>query len=240
MIEMIKAMINGEFEIIIPKHRADRPEWYQESGWEKARLKSMHENIKPGDVVYYIGAEEGEMPALCKMWGADVVLFEPNPKVWSHMPAIWQANNLGLPTATVPCFASNITDAKARVYLLEFPPEADQEIEAAHGFKELHTESETYGQIKIDDYEKFGIKPPTCISIDVEGSEWQVLRGAEETLKALRPKIWLSGHPEFMFSNWNEYLGDLRNWIKGIGYSETLLAYDHEVHFYYEGIVNDE
>jgi hypothetical protein len=31
MTEMIKAMVNGEFEIILPKHRADRPEWYHTS-----------------------------------------------------------------------------------------------------------------------------------------------------------------------------------------------------------------
>ena len=70
MTEMIKAIVNGEFEIMLPKHRADRPEWYQPHGWEKLRLKSMSENIGKGDVVYYVGAEEGEMPALCQMWGS--------------------------------------------------------------------------------------------------------------------------------------------------------------------------
>jgi hypothetical protein len=39
MTEMIKVVVNGEFEIILPKHRADRPDWYQEHGWEKPRLK---------------------------------------------------------------------------------------------------------------------------------------------------------------------------------------------------------
>jgi FkbM family methyltransferase len=234
MTEMVKAKLNNKFEMILPKHRADREEWYTESGWEKERLGSMHSNIGPGDVVYYIGAEEGEMPALCQIWGAEVVLFEPNPKVWSHMPAIWESNNLEKPLATVPCFASNVTDGKARVYHSEFPPEANAEIIAAHGFKELHTEAKLYGQIKIDDCVAQGIKPPTCLSIDVEGSEWQVLRGAEQTLRKHKPKIWLSGHPEFMIMNWNEYLADLRRWLIDFGYKETLLEYKHEAHLYYE------
>ena len=51
---MVKVIINGEFEIVLPKHRADRPDWYQPHGWEKPRLKSMHENIGKGDVVYYL------------------------------------------------------------------------------------------------------------------------------------------------------------------------------------------
>lgn len=81
---MIKSLINGEFEIILPEHRAKRPEWYEPQGWEKPRLQSMHKNLKKGDVIYYVGGEEGEMVALCQIWGAETVVFEPNPKVWSH------------------------------------------------------------------------------------------------------------------------------------------------------------
>ena len=33
---MVKAKLNGEFEILLPKHRADRPEWYTKRGWEKS------------------------------------------------------------------------------------------------------------------------------------------------------------------------------------------------------------
>ena len=68
MTEMIKAKLNGEFEMILPKHRADRPEWYTDKGWERKRLESMHKNIGSGDVVYYVGGEEGEMVALCQIW----------------------------------------------------------------------------------------------------------------------------------------------------------------------------
>jgi FkbM family methyltransferase len=232
---MIKTTINGEFDIILAKHRADRPDWYQPHGWEKLRLKSMHENISIGDVVYYVGAEEGEMAALCQMWGAEVVLFEPNPKVWSHFPITWSANNLKIPMVCIPGFASDKINNLARIYYNEWPPEVDNEILAAHGFKELYLEGDTYGQITIDScVYKHGIKPPTAISLDVEGSEWRVLGGAERVLREYKPKIWLSGHPEFMLQQWNEALRDLRQWIKGLGYTETLLDYQHEVHLFYE------
>jgi FkbM family methyltransferase len=235
MTEMIKTTLNGEFEIILPKHRADRPEWHSEAGWEKPRLKSMHENIGKGDVVYYVGAEEGEFPALCQMWGAEVVLFEPNPKVWSHLPATWISNNLELPMVCIPGFASDKTNELARIYYNEWPPEADNIIEAAHGFKELYLEGDSYGQITIDScVYNHGIKPPTAILLDVEGSEWRVLGGSQKVLKKHKPKIWLSGHPEFMIQQWSEYLYDLRTWIKNLGYKETLLDYQHEVHLFYE------
>ena len=235
MTEMVKTILNGEFEIVLPKHRADRPEWHSESGWEKLRLKSMHNNIGKGDVVYYVGSEQGEFPALCQMWGAEVVLFEPNPKVWSHLPLTWKSNNLELPMACIPGFASNKINNLARVYFNQWPPEVNNEIKAAHGFKELYLEGDTYGQITIDScvYDH-KIKPPTVISLDVEGSEWRVLEGAEKALREHKPKIWLSGHPEFMLQQWNESLYNLRQWIKGLGYQETLLDYQHEVHLFYE------
>ena len=236
MTEMVKAILNGEWEMMLPKHRADRPEWYTEKGWEKLRLKSMHDGLGKGDVIYYVGAEEGEMSALCQIWGAEVVLFEPNPKVWSHMPAIWEANNLELPLATVPGFASDVTNNLARVYKGEFPPEAQQEIVAAHGFKELYLEGDYYGQVTIDVcVQHYGIKPPTAITLDVEGSEWKVLAGAYQTMKQHKPKIWLSGHPEFMFHQYGKYLAELRHWLKEeFGYEETLIDYQHEAHLYYE------
>jgi len=237
MTEMKKVIVNGEFEITLPDHRAARPEWYEPKGWEKPRLRHMSENISSGDVMYYVGAEEGEFAALCQMWGAEVVVFEPNPKVWSHFPLLWSANNLDLPMVCIPGFASDKINNLSRIYYNEWPPEVNNVIEAAHGFKELYLEGESYGQITIDScvYDH-GIKPPTAISLDVEGSEWRVLGGAEKVLREHKPKIWLSGHPEFMLQQWNESLYNLRQWIKGLGYTEIILDYQHEVHLYYESI----
>jgi FkbM family methyltransferase len=235
MTEMINAKLNNEFEIILPKHRADRPEWYTEKGWEKNRLQSMHKNLGTKDIVYYVGGEEGEMVALCQIWGAEVVVFEPNPKVWSHYPLLWEHNKLNKPLACIPGFASDKINNLSRIYYNEWPPEVDNQIEAAHGFKELYLEGDNYGQITIDScvYDH-NIKPPTAISLDVEGSEGRVLKGATAVLKEFKPKIWLSGHPEFMIQQWNEYLYDLRFWLCSLGYKETLLDYQHEVHLYYE------
>lgn len=91
---MKKIKVNNKWEIVLPDHRADWPEWSKGKGWEKARLDSMHENLSKDDVIYYVGAEEGDMPALCAMWGARVVLFEPNSRVWPNIRATWEANKL--------------------------------------------------------------------------------------------------------------------------------------------------
>lgn len=237
MTKMVEAVLNGSYKIIIPEHRADRPDWYTEEGWEKPRLAAMYKHISLSDkeeVIYYVGAEEGEMPALCEMWGADVVMFEPNPKVWSNTKAIWKANKLREPH-TFQGFCSNETRIidPENGFKLGWPKCADDEIIAAHGFKELYLEAQNYNQTKIDDVD---YKPPTIITFDCEGSDWEVMKGAEQTLIKHKPVIFASIHPEFMFHQFGQYSSDFRNWIKGFGYKETLLDYKHEVHILYEPI----
>lgn len=232
-VKMVNTIVNGVWRITLPEHRAKRPEWYTPEGWEKKRLKALHREIKQGDNVYYIGAEEGDIAALCQIWGGKLFLFEPNDKVWPNMKAIWEANSLETPSC-FSGFASDktITGGK-NLFFNSWPPSADGPVIGDHGFKELW-EPGDIPQITIDEYSKWSEAIPDIISLDVEGSEFQVLKGAEDTLKKYRPKIFLSGHPEFMFRMFGQYLYDLRNWIKDIGYTEEILDYQHEVHLLYK------
>ncbi len=238
---MVKSVLNGEFEIVLPKHRAERPDWYQPQGWEKPRMSALHAAItaQSDPVVYYCGAEEGEFPALCQMWGAQIALFEPNPLVWPNIKAIWDANGLTDPLLSFVGFASNITDLnppnmEAGTGMVEgWPQCADGPVIGDHGFKELYQQADAYPQIRIDDVVTGGTPPPTVISFDVEGSEWQVMRGAEQTVRQHKPLIFASIHPEMLFHQWNCYSRDFRDWIIDLGYEEVLLEYAHELHAMY-------
>lgn len=237
MVKMIPTVLNGEYNIILPEHRANREEWHSANGWEKKRLQSIHANLSDKDTMYYVGTELGDMAALCQIWGAKMVLFEPNPKAWPVIKAIWEANGLEMPLETITMFASDKTTvANGREHgmpLGKWPAYVNEEIVEAHGFKELDEEADTYGQIKIDDVVSISGYIPTAISIDTEGSEGRVLRGAEITLRNYHPKIWLSLHPEFLHEQYGEWARELRKWIMDLGYQEELLAYDHEIHLYY-------
>lgn len=229
MTEMVKAKLNGEFEIILPKHRADREQWYTEEGWEKARLQAMHEHIGKGDLVYYVGAEEGEMCALCSMWGANVLLFEPNDRVMPNIREIYKHNGLK-PATIIRGFAGNETTGDIEFAYVD---QIEGEVIGDHGFKELHDRGDI-PVVKIDDLVyKLDFRPPTVITMDVEGSEWEVLQGAEVTIIDHKPLIFLSLHPEFLFRIYGKYSYEVRRWIIDKGYDEVLLDYQHEVHLAY-------
>lgn len=246
---MIKALLNGEHEIILPKHRADRPDWYTAKGWEKPRLAALKSEIvrqtRAGTrpVVYYVGAEEGEMPALCQMWGARVVMFEPNPLVLPNIKAIWDANGLEKPLGLFVGFASNVTDLHpprrnplAEGFVNGWPEAANGPVIGNHGFKELYQEADAFPQIRLDDMLQY-VPPPTVITFDCEGSEWQVMRGAERLIRDLHPAIFASIHPEFMFHQFKQYSRDFRDWLIGFGYDEVILEYVHELHTSYLPVV---
>lgn len=230
---MKKVRFNNVYEIILPDTRA---KWVEHQnargGWESKRLDSIYQHTTGNDVMYYIGAEEGDMPALCQMWGAKVVVIEPNIAMYRQYKKIWRANGLESPHGFFGGFASNRTKKLTPV---SWDGIDKLTVEGRHGFKELYLEADNYPEIKIDDGDWL---PPTQMSIDVEGSEFEVLKGAEHTIDTYKPKIWLSLHPEFLIMQWNVYGTEVRNWVKGKGYTETILDYQHEVHLLYEPIAN--
>lgn len=230
---MKNVRINGKWDILLPEHRADRPEWHTPPYWEEERIESLHEYLGPKDTMLYVGAEEGDMAGLIASWGVQMVLFEPNERVWPNIKAIWEANNLALPW----CFTGFASNCNVGMALSKgFPKAADGPIIGDHGFKELIDPGDI-PQIKIDTLSSMlaydpGIIP-TAISLDVEGSEWRVLEGAVDTIKKYKPKLWVSIHPEFMFRMYDEYQFELRKWIKDLGYEEYFLDYQHELHVMY-------
>lgn len=236
MAEMVEAVLNGRYKITLPKHRADRPEWYRPEGWEGPRLDRLQGEIVwqkskgKTPVIYYVGAEEGEMCALCAMWGARVVMFEPNRLVMPNMRAIWEANGLPLHDLFYPGFAGKERKGDQTMMPLEH---VEGEVIHDHGFKELCDPGDI--PITTIDYQvdTTGIVP-TLITMDVEGSEWEVLQGAEATIDRYHPTIFLSLHPEFLINQYNKYSYEVRRWLIDKGYKEQLLDYQHEAHFLYK------
>jgi len=242
--------INKKYKINLLKHRAD---FYRDRIWEKERLDSMHKHLNKHDVMYYIGAEQGEMPALCQMWGTQVYLFEPNYSAWRSIYETWKINKLDRPKGLFAMFVGQETELEPKNPDKDFvgykgweletdvnskfnnwPKHAQFDLTEESKFSELHNEPDGLPIVCIDDVAAHAERGPTAMSIDVEGSEFEVLKGAENTLLTYKPKIWLSIHPTFLKDYWKTTENQVLKYLVDIGYDYTLLADEHEKHYFLE------
>lgn len=240
--QMIPTLINGRWTLLLPEHRAHRPEW---PWWEATRLAAMSHFIKPGDIVVDVGAEEGDFPALFAQWGADVILIEPNPLVWPNIKAIFEANDLvskyqggfvgfasdqnAEPTRKgLDQIAPTLTIHDASLGPHEWPACANGPLIGDHGFRHLAQETDTTPQATIDAIVSY--IPVTHITMDIEGSELVALRGAVNTMRNYRPYVWVSIHPDPLKDFYCQNPEEVYSLMASLDYKRVFLTFDHESH----------
>lgn len=199
-----------------------------EGGWEGKRIQAMLDDINPGDVVIDVGTEEGDISALLAMKGAQMVLIEPSPTMWPHIKENFENNKLKA-FICFEGFASNKTDGEVTT---GWPTSANDVALNVRSFRHLNEETSITKQLKIDDL----ALTPKLITIDVEGSEYEVIEGAMETLKR-GTILYTSLHDDLMWLRYKHWPHDLRHMLFGIGYEPTLLCgWDHELHIKWEKV----
>jgi FkbM family methyltransferase len=224
-----EVLINDRWPLLLPDHRADRHSW---SWWEATRLACMYHYLGTGGyTIWDIGAEEGDFPALWSSWGNDVVLVEPNKKVWPNIKAIWDANELSPPVATFAGFIGGVGWPEPEITVGGWPHYADGPVISDHGFLNL-CERPDVQRITADSLAS-EIGPPSALTIDVEGAECEVLFSAGRVLKEHRPLVWVSVHPDFMRDMYRDTPERLDEWMATLGYEKTPLCTDHEQHVFY-------
>lgn len=255
---MVSTMINGRWQLLLPEHRHARPEW---PWWEAQRLAAEHHVVDGlqrelgspwSDVhsaepipaarplVYCVGAEEGDFPALYASWGANVVLFEPNERVWPNIRAIFEANQLeDRVQATFAGFAGRQTvmhhDRDPHLGSI-WPNCASGDVIGDHGFCNLW-ERPDIDSISLSWFVAQGERDqlvPDMITIDVEGAELEVLRGAGTVLKIAKPVVFVSIHPEMIEDRYKATHHDLHDFMQDHGYESRFLCTDHEEHWFFQ------
>lgn len=220
-------MLGGLQPIRLPRVRHDRPE---REHWEATRLTSMRSLLQPGDVIYDVGSEMGDLSALYALWGCDVVLCEANPKAWPWARLTFEANDL-TPHACWWGFVSDVTASGTDggwSWEDPWPDCAYGPLVPETGFVTHHERGPEWATTTIDTLLNMTDRPD-AITVDVEGHELAVMRGAEQTLIQYRPLVWLSVHPEFMVDQGDDP-ADLARFMESCRYVERFLTVDHEVH----------
>lgn len=216
--------------------------------YEPKNFQSFRETMKPGQLVYDIGAYDGITSVIAgqTVGASNVVIIEPAEMNWATIRAYWQAHDLSAPRATYAGFLSEADksglDPKSVVVVGGFPVEAEKssvaQYEEGLNFRLLndrtfYPEVAARPNLTLDTVASIA-GMPAGITMDVEGAEFLVLQGAVEVLKAAHPRLWISVHPDFMRERFHHDPVALHIFLNRLGYKETLLAKDHEEHWLWE------
>lgn len=254
--------VNDRWDLAVPEHRAGH--WERNPQWEPARIESMAANIKPGMIVYDVGAEQGDISALLASWvlggfeevslfpdgrrhgeivrygpeytamarKGGVVLVEPGAWYWPTIRETFRLNGLPDPLYTWHGFAADRDQGwtenthKAGGW----PLDAFAPITGREAFGNVRGTRQPV--ITLDTLAGLG-QPPDAITMDVEGAEILVARGADRVLTEYRPLVWVSVHAEAMFHDHGVYQAEFHSEFHRHGYEKVLLDFDHEGHVFY-------
>lgn len=159
--------------------------------------------VRPGGVVYDIGAHAGFHSLFCALLvrpGGTVVAFEPDPVACKSLETQVREN----PDLSVQVVACALSNRSGRL-LMDTSTGTSQTKVAAQG--DIEVEANT-----VDDLVHRGrIAPPTVLKIDVEGHEASVLQGSRATLQKYKPVVLCD-------YNEGDTLLDVRELLSPLGY----------------------
>src|SRR5437899_6606044 len=234
--EFVNRLVNEKYFVRVPAWQRMTPDY------EPVRTDSMAAHLQQGDVLFDIGVSDGWLSAIYAQFvGAEnMVLFEPAPNTWPTIKAIWEENQLPKPLDT---FCGLVGDRST------IPSEPDHDMRKHEGwpasaygdelreemqFRNIKERLNDTPMISIDDYvARTGIVPK-AISIDVEGAEVLVLRGAQKTITTYKPLLWVSVHTVngAIFYSYGHTLMDVFQAIRGCcPYNRTWLEVDGDEHW---------
>lgn len=223
-----------KYKFMLPEPLAS---WDVFDYWEKERIASMEQHLKQGDVLFDIGTEQGWCNlAYAQMVGPEnMVLIEPTKEFWPNIKATWEKNNLAKPKAFLSALLSDKEAGEESINVHdEWPQEADGPLIDRNKYQYIHENSENVAEITLDEWVSNTGVIPDALTMDVEGAELLILKGAEQTLIQHKPKLFISIHPDLGERDYGVKKEDTIKFLEDLGYVGEYLATDHEEHWYFE------
>jgi FkbM family methyltransferase len=172
--------------------------WLGSYEYEKQRV--LQRSIKPGDVVYDIGANVGFYTLLASTLVAEhgrVYAFEPLPSNLEDLRNHLKLNRI-----------RNSTVIEAAVSSRDGEAYFDPSMNRSQG-RLSSTGTIVVRTVMLDSWlRQNSFRPPSLMKIDIEGAEAECLRGAEHTIRTSRPIILLATHNHDLHAACIEMLSD--------------------------------
>lgn len=159
---------------------------YWLGSYEMSKRLAFEREIQPSAVVYDIGANVGYFSLLAGVLVGEkgqVIAFEPLPRNVSYLRKHISLNKLG----NIHVFEAAVSDHDGEATFDLGPSTAMGHISKKGGIK--------VPLVSLDSLiASSELRPPDYMKIDVEGAEFEVLRGAKRLIKSHRPIIFLDTH----------------------------------------------
>lgn len=148
--------------------------------------------IKPGWLVFDVGANKGNKTDIYLTQKAQVVCFEPNPTMFGSLVEKYKGDNrvievnaaLGSKQATMKMYLCRASDNTVITELCTLTKEFIEKVERFHCFKYSDTDTIDVPVITMD-YAIKNYGRPDYLKIDVEGFELDVLQGLSSPVKVI-------------------------------------------------------
>jgi FkbM family methyltransferase len=185
------------------------PHGYWTGCFEKEKQLAFARAIKPDDTVWDIGANVGFYTLLAASKAREVYAFEPLSDNVHDLERHLSLNNVD--NTRVFEVALGDKDGKCNF---------DPCVSRLQGYLSDDGGMSVTART-IDSLTREGLEPPTLIKMDIEGAEVKCLLGALETIRQMKPRIFLAAH-------WGRTKGPCVAILTALGYQFDQIGDDAE------------
>lgn len=169
-------------------------ETYFSGLYDSITLNTLKNNIKPGDIVYDLGANEGYLSIISSIYAGSngiVYAFEPMPKNFEKLTTHVKSNNI----KNIKVFDLAVSDSNGEIEFSDTDDLAGNTLISNSPKFSISDKRIKVQTITLDEFCEKNSEPlPNLIKIDVEGAEFKVLQGAAGVIKKSKPVIILATH----------------------------------------------
>jgi FkbM family methyltransferase len=192
---------------------------YFPSNYEAENFDFLKESIQPNSVVFDIGAHIGLFSIIAAKLignGAKIFAFEPAPSTQKVLNQTIAINHLQ--QNVIPVNAAMGKEPGSITFFV-----SDDEADNSNSLVSYKEDRKLHGiEVKVDNIDHFAAAQKLTqigfIKIDVEGAEYDTLRGGIHVFKTLRPNFILAIHPEPIAKK-GDKLEDIYNLLIQLDYS---------------------